>query len=90
VKRPTPRSNAIRVLEQASRGCDTLILWLDNDREGENICFEVDEVVKPIMVRNYKTYRAKFSSITVQDLKHAFNSNMSGPNLAESLSVDAR
>jgi len=69
-----------------------LILWLDNDREGENICFEVVDNVKEHL-RKMDTdniFRVKFSSLVKEDLVYAFNNINSGPNLNESRSVDAR
>lgn len=45
-------------------GCDFLVLWLDCDREGENIAFEVIDIVAPVMSGSRKLgggiLRAKF------------------------------
>ena len=68
-------------------------LWLDCDREGENICFEVMDEVLPVMRRGgagrQAVYRAKFSAITEKEVMAAMAS-LGAPNKNEALAVDAR
>ncbi|CAG8435114.1 11795_t:CDS:10, partial [Scutellospora calospora] len=75
---------------------DYVILWLDCDREGENICFEVIKNVRRSMKqppngqsKDSRILRAKFSAITATDIRKAMD-NLIFPNKNESLAVDAR
>ncbi|KAK9732423.1 Toprim domain [Popillia japonica] len=92
-KEATPKLRMPQFLSQESKGCDYVVLWLDCDKEGENICFEVMNAISRSIngnvYSNTVTYRAKFSAITEKDIKHAFN-NLVHPNENEARSVDAR
>lgn len=80
------------MLSKLAQGKDILALWLDCDKEGENICFETLYCCYNQMnKKNYQqVFRAKFSSLTNQDLKKAMNNMEALPNYKESLAVDAR
>lgn len=91
-KEATEKLHIPKFLNQEAYGCQYLILWLDCDKEGENICFEVMNAVSsaiPNVKSNKTTYRAKFSAITERDIKSAME-NLIVPNENESKSVDAR
>jgi DNA topoisomerase-3 len=75
-------------LEKYGQGIDTLILWLDCDREGENICFEVIDVVRSVN-SNIRILRAKFSALTNTDITRAIN-NLERPNKLLADAVDIR
>ena len=93
IKRIPCARGVVRLLENEAKGCDTLVLWLDCDREGENICYEVIDCVKKSLARpadgEQQIYRAKFSAINPSDIKKAM-ANLGQPNKAEALAVDAR
>ena len=82
-----PKLRIASHLKHESRDADELVLWLDCDKEGENICFEVIQCAKNIP--KSKIRRAHFSAITDRDIKRAME-NLGTPNELESLSVDAR
>uniref|UniRef100_A0A8C3K901 DNA topoisomerase n=1 Tax=Calidris pygmaea TaxID=425635 RepID=A0A8C3K901_9CHAR len=92
-KEANPKLTMVKFLQVEGRGCDCIVLWLDCDKEGENICFEVLDAVLPVMNKPRGTertiYRAKFSSITDTDICNAMN-HLGEPNRNEALSVDAR
>ncbi|KAM4649102.1 DNA topoisomerase 3-beta-1 isoform 2-T5 [Amazona ochrocephala] len=92
-KEANPKLTMVKFLQVEGRGCDCIVLWLDCDKEGENICFEVLDAVLPVMNKPRSSertiYRAKFSSITDTDICNAMN-HLGEPNRNEALSVDAR
>ncbi|KAG0718801.1 DNA topoisomerase 3-beta-1 [Chionoecetes opilio] len=92
-KEATAKLRMPEFLSKESRGFDYLVLWLDCDKEGENICFEVMNCVEQYMNRpagsEQVVFRAKFSAITDRDIKAAMNALVE-PNENESRSVDAR
>lgn len=67
---------------------DLLILWLDCDREGEAIGFEVVETVRSIN-KKVEVLRAHFSAVTPQDIKKAMET-LTPPNKLLSDAVEAR
>lgn len=90
IKREVPKDKLPlkRQLEQEARKCQWLILWLDGDREGENISFEVREVCLQVN-RNMRVLRARFSAIIPADL-HAACRRLEPPNQQWSDAVEAR
>lgn len=71
-KEANPKLRMNDFLASEGKGVDYLVLWLDCDKEGENICFEVLDAVQHVMRRPYgneqTVFRAHFSAITVKDI----------------------
>ncbi|KAK2705952.1 hypothetical protein QYM36_016090 [Artemia franciscana] len=92
-KEATPKLRMPAHLSREARGATYVVLWLDCDKEGENICFEVLDEVESVLqppARNEQTvFRAKFSAITEVDIRKAMD-NLIEPNENEAKSVDAR
>lgn len=87
-----PKRKMPKHFQQEAKGCNYLVLWLDCDREGENICYEVMQNAVPNLSSaggNQQVYRAQFSSLAPVDLRKAMN-NLGEPNKNMSDSVDCR
>ncbi|RAL51559.1 hypothetical protein DM860_011061 [Cuscuta australis] len=85
---PEDKLDIRRTLEEESRRCQWLILWLDCDREGENIAFEVLEVCKQAN-RNLNVWRARFSALIDREIRRAVQ-GLEQPNQLLADAVDVR
>ena len=82
--------NVLAHLRQAASDCSWLCLWLDCDREGENICYEVLTVLgKQFGDAPDRVARARFSATTESEVRGALH-RLSVPNAAEAAAVDVR
>ena len=101
IKRSVNNRDIANCLASLASQCDALVLWLDCDREGEAIGFEVIEVCQSAnrilrvatpgetTIRAGGIYRAHFSALTHADLFRAWNT-LGTPNVCLSQAVLAR
>ena len=75
-------------LQELGAEAEYLALWLDCDREGENIGFEVISLVSEWIPYD-NVYRANFSALTNTELSYAYE-NLGHPDKYMAMSVDAR
>ncbi|XP_038618516.1 DNA topoisomerase 3-alpha isoform X2 [Tachyglossus aculeatus] len=77
-----------RTLEREAQQCQTLMIWTDCDREGENIGFEVIHVCKAVKP-SLRVFRARFSEITPRAVRMACET-LTEPDQRVSDAVDVR
>ena len=80
--------NLANTLKREIRSCGTLILWLDCDREGENIAMEVVEVCRKVRP-NIVVKRARFSAVIQREIDRALG-NLVEVDVRQSEAVNAR
>ena len=73
VRVPT-NGSVLRNLRETARGCDALVLFLDCDREGECIAFQVMDVTRDALRPGAPVRRARFSAVTPADIDRAMAS----------------
>ncbi len=82
------QSDLERQLKDLARCSTLLVLWLDCDREGENICFEVIDVCRSAN-RNIRVKRARFSALIPREVRYALD-HLGEPDEKAAVAVDTR
>ena len=85
---PEASKNLERQLQDEARRAKLLVLWLDCDREGEGIAFEVSDTCGAVNA-HLEVKRARFSSIAERDLMHAIGA-LAAPDKNQADAVRAR
>ncbi|XP_031504229.1 DNA topoisomerase 3-alpha [Nymphaea colorata] len=85
---PEDKLDIKRTLEEEARKCQWLVLWLDCDREGENIAYEVIEVCTAVNP-HLNILRAHFSALINREI-HEAAQNLDRPNPLFADAVDVR
>ena len=75
-------------IKACMRGVDTVVLWLDCDREGEAIAFDVVDICHSVK-RNINVLRATFSAVTHSEIEGAMRT-LAPPRKALSDAVRVR
>ena len=88
VEDTTKKLRIVEHLQELAQEAEYLALWLDCDREGENIGFEVISLCNEWIPYD-NVYRAKFSALTAPELVGAYNA-LDRPDKYAAMSVDAR
>jgi DNA topoisomerase-3 len=77
-----------KTLDAEAKRCDSIVIWTDCDREGENIGFEVLEICQKAN-RNLRVFRATFSAFIPREIHQACR-RLGPPNKNFSDAVNAR
>jgi len=88
IEETTKKLRIVEHLQELGQEADFLYLWLDCDREGENIGFEVISLTQEF-IHYDNVYRARFSALTRTELVNAYE-NPVRPDKYSAMSVDAR
>ncbi len=66
------KKKLVHELKQAAKGCDQIYLAADPDREGEAICYHLQEELKGKGKHAPEIYRVMFNEITANAVRRAF------------------